>query len=70
MKKFMKNINEALASILVAALVGLGSFLVCKWLINSYWGQAFDEIVYTQISVWAGVALGAVSGMMRWNVKK
>jgi len=67
--KNMKFISEALASIVVAAIVGVGSFFLTLWGLVAFWNGAWDMDVLSAYAGFSGVLFGVCAGLLRWNVR-
>jgi len=65
-----KFFSEALASLVVAVLVGTGCFFLTLWGLDLFWNGAWDMDVLNAIALFSAVSFGVISGMLRWNVKR
>lgn len=61
--------SKALASLVVAAIIGVGSFFLTLWGLTNFWDGAWDMDVLSLISFWSGGVFGICAGLLRWNVR-
>lgn len=67
--KNMKFVNEALASLVIAALFGVAAYLLTGWYIQFVAGWASPE-TKGFVQIVSSVTFGVIGFFLRWNVKK